>query len=388
MAIDFEIVDEIAKSIAVFRQDLAEHPEVGPDVSRTAAKVVEQLEQTSLRVRARAGFPEQSAMGVIADLKVMNAERTVALVADMSAQKVRPQDASRRRCSHVSGNDAHTAMLVGTAMVLHRSDLSHNIRFVWQSGGEMLSDGAQAMIRDGALKDVDEVYAVHLWPGLELGKVGLVEGPVMASLDRFQLELHGPQGVRPWHHRKIDAIRIGAAVVRELDELNNGHMRDRVGAGALRCVVTHFLAARMDEGVPADQVLLEGELRALSAEERERSRARLDEVVRRCAAGCEGTARLKVMPRGNVTVNAAQSVDRARARVGRHLGEDRLAKVAPSAFSSGLSGYFEQVPGAMVPLGCGGETDEPASLLLSPSFSFDDRCLALGIRVLAALAAG
>lgn len=388
MAVDYEIVDEIAEAIVAFRTDLADHPEVGPDVSRTASKVVEQLEQTSLRVRSRAGFPEQSAMGVIADLKVPNAERTVALVADMSAQRVRPEDGSRRTCSHVSGNDAHTAMLVGTAMLLHRSDVSSNIRFVWQSGGDMLSDGAQAMIRDGALVDVDEVFAVHLWPGLELGKVGLVAGPVMASLDRFQLEIRGTREVRPWHHRKIDAIRIGSAMVRELDELNNGEVRDQVGAGALRCVVTHFTAARDEEGVPPDQVILEGELRALSDQERESACQRLDEVVRQCAETYGGTARLKIMPRGNVTVNAESSVQRARATVGRHLGEDRLATVRPSAFSSGLSGYLEQVPGAMVPLGCGGETAEPASLLLSPSFSFDDRCLAMGIRVLAALATG
>jgi len=387
MAVDYELVDEIARAIVDFRRDLADHPEVGPDVSRTAAKVVEQLEQTSLRVRARAGFPEQSATGIIADLKVFNAARTVALVADMSAQKVRPEDGSRRKCSHVSGNDAHTAMLVGTAMLLHRSDVTSNIRFVWQSGGEMLSDGAQAMIRDGALADVDEVFAVHLWPGLELGKVGLVEGPVMASLDRFQLEIRGPRTVRAWHHRKIDAIRIGSAVVRELDKLNNGEPK-RVGAGALRCVVTHLMAGREEEGVPPDQVVLEGELRALSNAERESARQRLDEVVRQCAETYGGSARLKIMPRGNVTVNARSSVGRAREWVGRQLGATSLATVQPSAFSSGLSGYLEQVPGAMVPLGCDGETAEPASLLLSPSFSFDDRCLALGIRVLAALATG
>ena len=388
MAVDYEIVEEIAEAIVTFRRDLAEHPEVGPDVSRTASKVVEQLERTSLRVRARAGFPEQSAMGVIADLKVPGAERTVALVADMSAQKVRPEDGSRRKCSHVSGNDAHTAMLVGTAMLLHRSDVSHNIRFVWQSGGEMLSDGAQAMIRDGALAEVDEVFAVHLWPGLELGKVGWVDGPVMASLDRFQLELRGPRGVRPWHHRKIDAIRIGSAVVRELDELNNGEVRDQAGAGALRCVLTHFVAASEDEGVPPEQVLLEGELRALSAQERQTARTRLEEVVQRCATSFGGIAKVKIMPRGNVTVNADASVQRARTSVASQLGGDALTRVKPSAFSSGLSGYLEQVPGAMIPLGCGGETAEPASLLLSPSFSFDDRCLALGIRVLAALATG
>ncbi len=388
MALGFDTVDDIAKAMVDFRRDLALHPEVGPDVSRTASKVVERLEKTSLRVRSRAGFPEQSAMGVIADLAVPNASHTVALVADMSAQKVRPGDASRRKCAHVAGNDAHTAMLVGTAMLLHRSEVPHNIRFVWQSGGEMLSDGAQAMIRDGALGGVDEVFAVHLWPGLDLGKVGLVSGPVMASLDRFLLHLRGPDGVRPWHHRKIDGIRMGAEVVRELHELNQGDSRCSLGASGLRCVVTHFMGAQDEEGVSPDRVSLEGELRALSEREREDARGRLAEVAARCASALGGDVEIKIVPRGNVTVNDPECLERARDRVRRRLGDGALATVSPSAFSSGLSGYLEQVPGALVPLGCGGDTDEPAALLLSPGFSFDDRCLSLGARVLAALATG
>lgn len=148
-------------------------------------------------------------MGVVADLRALGGERTVALVADMSAQNVRQDgpgavSTSSARCSHVAGNDAHTAMLVGAAMLLHRADAPRNIRFIWQSGGEMLSDGAQAMIKDGALADVDEVYTVHLWPGLALGNVGLATGPIMASLDRFYLRVRGPEVPRPWHHRRLD----------------------------------------------------------------------------------------------------------------------------------------------------------------------------------------
>lgn len=70
------------------------------------------------------------------------------------------------------------------------------------------------------------------------------------------------------------------------------------------------------------------------------------------------------------------------------VSEQHLREVQPTAFSTGLSGYFEALPGAVVPLGCGGDTEEPANLLLSPSFSFDDGCLDIGIRVLAALALG
>ena len=180
-------IDEIIAQVQALRQDLASHPELGPDVSRTASRVVEHLRRTNLQVRPRAGFPEEVAMGVVADLRVHDAQRTVALVADMSAQSVRRRGRDgggrNQRRYHVAGNDAHTAMLVGAALQLHRSEVHNNVRFIWQSGGELLSDGAQAMIRDGALKDVDEVYAVHLWPELPVGQVGLRDGPIISSLE-------------------------------------------------------------------------------------------------------------------------------------------------------------------------------------------------------------
>lgn len=390
MPFDLSSLEEIGPVIRAFRQDMANHPEVGPDVSRTAGKLVEHLGKTSLRVRARAGFPEQSAMGVVAELQSMSAQGTVALVADMSAQNVRQGDPGGHvggsRYSHVAGNDAHSAMLLGAALLLHRADVSRNIRFVWQSGGELLSDGAQAMIRDGVLQGVSEVFAVHLWPGLELGRVGLVSGPIMASLDRFHLQLRGSNAPCPWPHRRRDAIRIGAAIVEEISRAQ------RLAAPGVSpcslCMVTHFVAGPEREAASPDEVLIEGEIRAFSEEERAQAAQQLEQVAQRCAQAMGGEAKLRIRNRGNVTTNDPGCVDRARNRLRLALGDAAIARVSRSAFSTGLSGYFETLPGAVVALGSGGDADEPANLLLSPRFSYDERCLDLGVHVLAALAAG
>ncbi|MDY0004500.1 MAG: amidohydrolase [Polyangia bacterium] len=390
MPFDLTSLEEIGPIIRAFRQDMAKHPEVGPNVPRTSEKLVEQLQKTSLRVRARAGFPEQSAMGVVADLVSMSAKGTVALVADMSAQNVRPGEpaglSSAQRSSHVAGNDAHSAILLGAALLLHRADVPKNIRFVWQSGGELLSDGAQSMIRDEVLDGVEEVYAVHLWPGLELGKVGLLAGPVMASLDRFHLKLRGSNAPCPWPHRRRDAIQIGAAFVEELRRLQRAPSPGEPPCSL--CMVTHFVAGPEREAASPDEVLLEGELRAFSEEERRASAQQIEQLAQRCAQAVGGEAKLRIRNRGNVTFNDPGCVDRARSRLRMVLGDISVAPVSRSAFSTGLSGYFETRPGILVALGSGGDADEPANLLLSPQFQFDEGCLDIGVQVLATLAMG
>jgi len=214
--------------------------------------------------------------------------------------------------------------------------------------------------------------------------VGLVDGPIMASLDRFRLRVRGEDVPRPWHHRRLDGIRIGAAIVKDIDQMNAEQAEgDQVGA---HCMITHFLAAQDGEALAPDEVVLEGEIRAFSESERQAVAERLRQTVEARALALGGTARLTIRSRGNVTRNATQSVQRARTRLLRVLDAAQIQTVRPTAFSTGLSGYFEAASGMVVPIGCGGDTDEPANLLLSPNFTFDDGCLELGIRVLAALA--
>lgn len=98
---------------------------------------------------------------------------------------------------HACGHDGHTAMLMVAAKILskYKDNIKGNVKFVFQPNEE--EAGALDMIKEGVLENpkVDAAFGIHLWTPIESGKVGLAEGPVMAALDEFELEILGRLGI-------------------------------------------------------------------------------------------------------------------------------------------------------------------------------------------------
>jgi metal-dependent amidase/aminoacylase/carboxypeptidase family protein len=89
-------------------------------------------------------------------------------------------------------------MLVGAARYLAETrNFDGTAVLIFQPGEEGFA-GAKAMIEDGLFErfPVDSVYAMHNWPGMRPGTVGVNPGPMMAAADRITIEITGPR--RPW----------------------------------------------------------------------------------------------------------------------------------------------------------------------------------------------
>ncbi len=197
-----------------YRRHFHAHPELSMAEHETAAFIERELR--GLGVDAiRTGVGKT---GIIATLRGSRPGPVTLLRADMDALPVQElNDVTYRSCNegvmHACGHDAHMAILLAAVRTLcnRRGEVHGSLVFCFQPGEEGFS-GNKLMIEDGALENphVDRTFALHLYTGLDVGKIGVRDGAFFASSDRFEIELIGKGGHGAMPQSAVDPV-VGAA---------------------------------------------------------------------------------------------------------------------------------------------------------------------------------
>lgn len=210
------------RRIVELRRDFHMHPELSNEEIRTSQIVAGVLKDLGLKVKRNV-----AGTGVVGLLECKGSGKTVALRADMDALPIQDKKevayASKLKGKmHACGHDAHTAMLLGAAMILTemRNDLRGNIKFIFQPAEET-TGGAKRMIEEGVMEKphVDAVFGLHVSPELETGTVGVRYGIANACSENVRIKIYGESahGARP--DQGIDAITISAQVICALQQI-------------------------------------------------------------------------------------------------------------------------------------------------------------------------
>ncbi|HLZ46889.1 MAG TPA: amidohydrolase, partial [Gemmatimonadales bacterium] len=244
-------------SLVATRRDIHQHPELGFEETRTAGLVAERLR--ALEYQVTSGVGKTGVVGV----KQRARGRCVLLRADMDALPVEEANAVPYRSQqpgkmHACGHDGHVAIGLEVARRLAALDLGGSVKFAFQPAEEA-SNGAQAMISDGVLDKprVDAAFGIHLWNDLPVGTVGIMAGPVMASVDQFEIEIVGRGGHAAAPHQTIDPVLVAAHVVTALQSLVS-RRRDPLSEAVVS--VTEVHAGRAFNVIP-DRAHLRGTVR-------------------------------------------------------------------------------------------------------------------------------
>ncbi|HUW37612.1 MAG TPA: M20 aminoacylase family protein [Rhodocyclaceae bacterium] len=373
-----ELLNTLQPKIAAIRRDLHAHPELAFGEWRTADLVAAHL--TGLGIEIRRGL---AGTGVIGKLRRGTSDHAIGLRADMDALPVDEQNGFAHRsqhpgCMHACGHDGHTAMLLGAAEALAAGavDFDGCVYFIFQPAEEH-EGGGRVMVEQGLFEQhpMQAVYGLHNWPGLPVGQMAVMSGPVMAGTDRFEITVTGRGGHAAMPHQAADTVVAGAALVQALQTLVSRNT-DPLEPTVLS--VTRFHAGHADNVLP-EVAQLGGTVRSFSPAQQ----TLMEEGMRRICAGvgaAYGVAAALDYQRGypptvNSADEAALCVEAAAAALGAENVRDDLK---PSMGAEDFAYLLGQRPGCYVWLGNG--PGEGGCLLHSPHYDFNDGIIDLGIR--------
>ena len=368
------------ETLIKYRRELHARPELSFDEQQTANYVADELERLPVEdLKTRVG-----GHGVIADVKGTLPGRSVLVRADMDGLPLMeasdvPFRSKNPGVMHACGHDVHMAIALklAGALAVNRDRLPGRVRFAFQPAEER-AGGAKPMIDAGVLEGVDRVIGLHVWSELPVGQVSIRSDAVMASADLFTLTISGKSGHGARPHLTVDAVTIAAQVIGALQTL----VSRETAATAPVVLTIGSIHGGTAGNIVAGEVVLEGTLRTFDNVVRTRLLGRIPELAEGIARSMRGRCEFRIDSETIPVINnpaIAALVARAAAEA---LGEQAVMQLEPLMVGEDFAYFLEARPGCFFLLG--GAPQGPAAVHHTPEFRIDERCLAIGYRVMGA----
>ncbi len=379
---------ELLPDTVQLRRRIHAEPEIGLDLPRTQAKVLDALAGLDLTIETG-----EQLSSVVATLSGDGDGPTILLRGDMDALPM-TEDTGEDFAStvpgamHACGHDSHVAMLVGAARMLHghRSELRGNVKFMFQPGEEGYH-GAKFCIEEGLLESpaVDAAFALHISPNHRAGTLATKPGALLASADELYITVTGRGGHASAPHNATDPIPVACEIVTALQT----HITRTVNIFEPAVLTIAKIAAGTTDNVIPERAELVGTLRTVSDKTREQVLASVPRVLNGVASahGCEASFHVK---RGyGPTINDDDFARFTLDVLGELVGAERTVEMAhPGMAAEDWSYVLNEVPGAMAMLGvCPGDVEPgKAHACHSNHMRINEDAMATGIAAHAAMA--
>ena len=374
---------QLAPQLIETRRTLHQWPELSFEEYRTAALVAHRLHDL--------GIPHETEVartGVVAWVGNGNGP-TIALRADMDALPIQeetglPFSSQRPGIMHACGHDAHTTMLLGAAEILkrHEAELQGRVKFIFQPSEERIDvggySGAKLMVEEGVAEDIDVILGVHVDPSLDVGKIGVRPGPMMAAADRFEMEILGHAAHGAYAYQGVDAIVLAAQVINAAQTL----ISRRIPAINEGVVTFGTISGGLRENIICDRVSLEGTVRSFEPAIRDQLQQELEDVAA-IARQLGGDYRYRYF-RGNPAVINDGQLTGFISRIGGQLfGADHVVEAPKTTGGEDFSWFSCKARGSFIRIGAHNPTWPSKLKLHTPNFQIDENALVVGAALLA-----
>lgn len=282
---------------------------------------------------------------------------------------------------HACGHDGHTAILLGLAKVLKNNDqlINGKIILVFQPAEESPPGGALKIIKSGILDEAQVMLGLHLNPQLPCGKIGVHEGPFLASVDKFTVKITGCGGHAAMPHLSVNPIFIGAQLVNVWQTIIACRV-DPLESAAL--TVGEFNAGSSFNTIP-NSIKISGTVRTLSEEVRLEIEKEFMQITKKFCQGLGGTVNINY-EKSYPVLSADRKISNIIKKVGNSvLGDGSSIDMKPVLSGDDFAYYSSVIPSGFFFLGAGyAENNKTVYPFHHPRFNFNEEAMSVGVRVL------
>jgi amidohydrolase len=283
---------------------------------------------------------------------------------------------------HACGHDGHVAIGLEVARRLGALPLGGTVKLAFQPAEEV-SHGALAMIADGVLDapKVDAAFGIHLWNDLPVGTVGVMPGPIMASVDEFEISILGRGGHAAAPHQTVDPVLVAAHVVTALQSLV-ARRRNPLEEGVVS--VTQVSAGHAFNVIPG-RADLRGTVRTFGGRFFDDAPALIEETAQGIAGAFGARAEVRYRRLSGPLVNDAGMASLMAEVAAQVVGKDNVKSGVRTMGGEDMSYFLQRVPGCFAFVGSGPKTGKAAPHH-SAGFDIDEESLVVGAELMSQVA--
>ena len=368
--------------VIAMRREFHKHPELSGQEHHTREVLIRELESMKVPYELLPGT------GIIATIKGTKPGKNLALRADIDALPVEEEHQNLKKekeciseipgVCHACGHDAHMAMMLGTmkAVLSMQDQLEGNVYCCFEEGEENTC-GVHAMLETLEKYPVDEFFALHVYSGLDAGKINIDPGPRMAGTVGIGFLVRGKSGHGSRPDQAANPIVPAAHIVTQIDSvfLNQIDAEKTVTLGL--CM---FQGGEAENVIP-DKVYIGGTARFFDPEEGKKALEIVKTVAEHTAICHKCT--IEFLSRNKISlqpvINDCQVAGRVQKRLAEACGEEVLGACDRWYASESYSMYLQKYPGALGLLGIRNEAYGSGAAHHNGKFDIDESALPLGV---------
>ena len=381
-----------AAAITQLRRDIHAHPELCFEEVRTADLVAAKLTEWGIPIHR--GLGTTGVVGIVhgrdGGAAAKNG-RAIGLRADMDALPMTEFNTFAHASQHhgkmhACGHDGHTAMLLAAAQHFSKNrNFDGTVYLIFQPAEEG-GGGAREMIQDGLFEQfpMEAVFGMHNWPGMDVGKLAVSSGPVMASSNEFHITIHGKGGHAALPHNGVDPVPIACQIVQGFQTILTRNKKP-IDGGVLSVTMIH--AGEATNVIP-DSCEIQGTVRTFTFEVLDLIERRMKEIAEGVSAAFGASCDFRFQRNYPPTINAPYEADFCRRVMADIVGPDNALPQEPTMGSEDFSYMLLEKPGAYCFIANGdgahrgryegGGHDAGPCTLHNPHYDFNDELIPLG----------